>query len=100
MSAAGRGTIKVKAFNGQKWIDRDLLDVLFVPGLKYNLFSIPKTLGRGYTLRSTAKECRIMNGQECVAIGEREKYWFIMKLKIKESQAMVARSSKVLTLGE
>lgn len=45
INASGRGTVKVRCYNGQNWIDREMLNVLYVPKLKYNLFSMTKGAG-------------------------------------------------------
>lgn len=40
MEGEGRGTVGVKCFDGHNWICREMMDVVYVPKLKYNLFSV------------------------------------------------------------
>lgn len=53
------------------------MNVLYVPELKFNLFSITKVLDRGYTWQSNAKECKIMNGEEIIVAGMRSDNMFV-----------------------
>lgn len=55
IEAVGKGTIEVECYNEREWIVREMQDVLFVPKLGYNLYSIGNTLDRGYGLVATAK---------------------------------------------
>lgn len=52
MEAQGSGTIEVMCFNGLKWNKKQLLNVLFVPGLPCNLFSGTRALDRDFKLRN------------------------------------------------
>lgn len=95
MTARGKGTVKVRCFDGQKWIDRDMLNVLYVPEIKYNLFSITTALDRGYEWHSTAKVCKVLDGNGTVAMGTRKDKWFIMQIVFATARAMVASKERL-----
>lgn len=42
--ATGRGTLRVSCLDGLKWREREMTDVLLVPELAYNLFSVTKVM--------------------------------------------------------
>lgn len=48
--AHGKGDINILAFDGCKWIKRHLSKVLYIPGIKYNLFSVGAALDKGLQL--------------------------------------------------
>ena len=49
----GRGKIAVLAFNGNYWVEWNLINVLHVPKIKINLFSMGSALAKGIRLEST-----------------------------------------------
>lgn len=72
--AIGRGNIKITSFNGEKWIDKILLDVLHIPSLHTNLFSQGRMCDKGCIFISDDSSCefvKICDG-EVVATGVRE----------------------------
>jgi hypothetical protein len=50
--AIGSGDIDILAYNGENWIPKFLSDVLYVPDLTYNLFSLGATLHKGIQYQS------------------------------------------------
>lgn len=46
ISAIGKGDINVLAFDGHTWNEKHLSNVLYVPDLKYNLFSVGAALDK------------------------------------------------------
>lgn len=78
-----RGKIEVLAFNGNSWIEKNLINVLYVPDIKFNLFSMGSVLAKGIHLESTNLKCVFYKNDEIAAIGERvnEKALFEMKFK-------------------
>lgn len=99
VSAMGKGSIEVQCYNGKEWITRDMLDVLYVPALEYNLFSLSKVLDRGYRLESTAKVWKVFDGQELMVMGIRDDAMIEMQVRFVNGAALAARSEK-LSLGE
>lgn len=77
----GRGTVRIKCFDGKTWRERVMVDVLLVPELAYNLFSVTKAMDKGYRFTSSARECKITNGANTIVIGTRDAGWFTMKVE-------------------
>lgn len=95
ISAHGRGHIKVTAFTGVEWKQKYLKDVLYVPKLAYNLFSMGSTLDKQMTFESDEKECRFIQGRKTIAIGERKEKLYEMKLRVTGSEnAFSTRTDK------
>ncbi|XP_054726684.1 uncharacterized protein LOC129236360 [Anastrepha obliqua] len=57
VQAYGRGDIHVEAYNGNVWNAKYLADVLYVPGIKMNLFSSNACLDKGYSLIAEGNDC-------------------------------------------
>ncbi|KMQ86201.1 integrase core domain protein, partial [Lasius niger] len=73
LKICGVGTVELDAWNGQEWIKTKISNVLFVPELKINLFSLGCALDKGYEMRSDNLKCELVNknGQVC-AIAKRQ----------------------------
>lgn len=73
LKICGVGTIKLDAWNGEKWIKTKVSNVLFVSELKINLFSLGYALEKGYEMHSNASKCKLVNknGEVC-AIAKRQ----------------------------
>lgn len=97
--AIGRGNIDILSFDGRKWIEKRLLNALFVPKLCTNLFSTTKAMDNGHTLRSNNSKLELLDGNRVVAVGARRGTMFHMLLKVIErsgEMANVAESSLTL----
>ncbi|KAF2884533.1 hypothetical protein ILUMI_21649 [Ignelater luminosus] len=70
-NAHGKGKISLIAFEGQDYIPTESNDVLYVPDIKFNLFSIGAALDKGYTMMTDNKTCKILKGNDVYAIGLR-----------------------------
>lgn len=81
MYGEGIGKIDVEVYDGNKWIEKHLVDVLYVPALHTNLFSQGRCLDKGYTLYSNSKKCFIRDGDRIVAMGVRETALYKMLIK-------------------
>lgn len=99
MTAVGKGSIDVRCYNGKEWVTRPMLNVLYVPELDCNLFSLSKVLDRGYRLESTARLWKVFDGKELIVMGIRDNLIIEMQMQIVGANALLARSEK-LTLGE
>lgn len=80
--ALGEGNINILAFNSKKWIDKFLTKVLYVPEIHLNLFSMSRTLEKGYTLESNEKRCVLKRDGDIVAVGERQVRLYKMLFKV------------------
>jgi transposase InsO family protein len=92
-------------FDGHRWNKNYLVDVLHVPKLKYNLFSVGAALDKGFKMQSTRTTCELTKNENTVAVGVRRGKLFSMKFKViypgemksanKESQANVASTGMI-----
>jgi hypothetical protein len=103
--ALGVGSVKIKAFNGNQWVDSVIENVLYVPALKLNLFSVCAVTDKGYNLVSNSKECRFEKDNEVKCIGIREgklyKMMFRLKYRYENSAHVSVEITKTrLTLKE
>lgn len=57
----GKGEVIVWAYNGKKMMKSTLSNVLYVPELKFNLFSAGCALDKGYTMYSDNEKCEFLN---------------------------------------
>lgn len=72
LNVRGVGTVIVYAWNGSIFIKTILSDVLYVPDLKFNLFSVGHVMDKGYQLMTNSKRCELLDKDGNVrAIAER-----------------------------
>ena len=57
----GRGIILIKRYNGENWFDGQLDDVLFVPLLDKNLFSVGACVTKNFTVNFKGNSVEIKN---------------------------------------
>lgn len=55
----GRGEIDIYAYDGNKWQRKYLTGVLYVPELKFNLFSLSSALDKDLELSSDSQKCKL-----------------------------------------
>ena len=95
LQGIGVGKINVEVYDGDKWVNKYLSEVLHVPALKMNLFSQGKCLDKGYKMVSNSSKCEFRDGKRIVAIGVRETALYKMLIKAKpHTSAAVAKSVK------
>lgn len=82
--AKGKGDINILAFNGNEWISKRMVNVLYVPEIHLNLFSSGKAMDRGYKLQSDNKRCELLKDGDVVAVGVRREKLFQMLFKMVE----------------
>lgn len=82
VGALGRGDINVLAYDGNRWVEKHLSQVLFVPNLRYNLFSAGSALDKGLLQFSSAKGCRFEKDGTTVAVGVRKHKLCEMQFKV------------------
>lgn len=69
--AEGQGNIQIETNVSGKWSKGILYDVLHVPGMKHNLFSVQKAAKKGvdFSLRNNGKKCIFTYKNEIVTVG-------------------------------
>lgn len=98
--ARGKGDISILAYNGDDWIRKRMVDVLYVPELHINLFSSGKVMDHGYKLKSDNKRCELLKNGNIVAVGVRQKRLFQMMFKIDETSRIEIARDVVFMLQE
>ncbi|CAH0718942.1 unnamed protein product, partial [Brenthis ino] len=91
IKALGYGDIDLEAYDGQQWIKTLISNVLYVPSIKVNLFSMSAALDKGYKLESTATECQFIKNNSVYAIAKRHGKMYTMLFKKPDACAMVGK---------
>lgn len=82
LEVKGIGKVKLEAWNGKEWRETDLFNVLFVPDLDVNLFSLSAVLDKGFTMQSDKEKCQLLDTDGNIrAIAKREGKLFGMIFK-------------------
>lgn len=90
--AAGKGDVDISVYNGERWTDKYLENVLHVPDLFANLFSQGKVLDKGYKLNSDKEHCEFVRDGVRISVGVRERGLFKMLMKAKENKCTSVRA--------
>lgn len=90
----GVGNIELEAFDGQDWVPVRLEDVVYVPKLDFNLFSVGQTLDKGYLQQANSEksEFRTHEGQ-IAAVAKREGNLFRMMFRMERTDTCLAAIS-------
>lgn len=95
LEAVSTGDIYLSAYDGKRWYPIILRQVLFVPNLSFNLFSLTTVLDKGYTQQADAKISKILENGKPVLIAERSGGLFRMKIRRDKEYSLSAVSIKV-----
>lgn len=80
LNVKGVRTVTLNAFNGQEYIKRVLSHVLYVPDLKFNLFSVGCAVDKVYSMVSNSEKCEFRDKNETVrAIAVRQNKLYKME---------------------
>lgn len=66
--AYGRGEIDILVFDGERWNNKRLLDVLFIPDIQLQLISLSATLDKNYTFSANRQQCFLKRNERIVAV--------------------------------
>lgn len=107
IKAHGRGNIHIRTFDGSNWNRNYLSDVLFVPKLKYNLFSVGAAMDKGLEMQSNKTMCKFSKHERTVAVGARGKKLYAMKFQVvmpnensNQQEALVTPTDTLMTWHE
>lgn len=89
------GTVELEAFDGKEWNPIVLKDVLHVPELKFNLFSVSRMLDRGFKMRSDKEKSEFVTAHDgsIVGLAKREGNLYKMMIRKGEQQLSLAAVS-------
>lgn len=93
ISVLGYGQMAVLVNNGSEWIDSTIDNVLFVPDLKTNLFSVNRAADRGYVIMTDDSSCKFLKNGVVCAIGKRIENSYYLDFRFKCEVASVAKVS-------
>lgn len=82
IQAVTKSIINVEVYDEKQWNKNHLSDVLYVPGLEYNLFSVSATSDKGFELLVDDKKCLLKKKEVTEAVGEREGGLYVMEVKV------------------
>lgn len=81
ISALGYGQMAVQVSNGNEWVDTVIDNVLYVPELKTNLFSVNRATDKGYVMVTDDSSCKFYKSNKICAIAERIGNSFYLDLR-------------------
>lgn len=91
------GNIEMEAFDGQKWYPVVLENVIYVPNLNFNLFSVSQLLDKGHVQKANGNESTFycQDSNEVVAMARRKGNLYKMMLRREEETSLMVQSIKV-----
>lgn len=92
ISVLGCGHMVVQVYNGCEWIDTTIDNVLFVPELKTNLFSVNRATVKGYVMMTDDVSCKFYKHNKVCAVAKRIESSYYMNLRYKCESASVANA--------
>ena len=81
MFCRGKGNITVRSQVGKKWITLVLTDVLYVPDLGRNLFSIREATKKGAKVIISGSVCEVWKGNSLKAVAEEKGKLYHLKFQ-------------------
>lgn len=81
----GCGQVAVQVSNGTEWIDTIIENVLYVPELKNNLFSVNRAIDKGYVMMTNNKSCNFLKSNEICAVAKRIGDCYYLNLRYKHN---------------
>lgn len=96
----GIGNVDAEVYDGEKWIKKRLINVLYVPSLHANLFSQGRCTDKGFKAVSDSKKCVFLDGKRIVAMGIRETSLYRMLIKTKTYVPKSVSCATVAVKGE
>ena len=94
LPAEGVGDILVQCFDGQKWVDKRLTDVRFVPALEANLLSFGAVTAKGMTVMLSSTGARIIHDGQVIVTGRQERGIFHMRMRTTAGKGMSASAGR------
>lgn len=91
--AHGIGEINVLMFDKSNWVNGHLVNVLYVPDIRINLFSSACALDKGLVFVSNKNQCELKRGDKTVAVGIRHNRLFKLLIKVKNASSVVANTT-------
>lgn len=90
-SVHGFGQMSLQVYDGDKWIDTTIENVLFVPELKTNLLSVNCITDRGYVVVTDNEKCKFLKQNKVCAVAYRNQDMYLLDVRYKHGIANVAK---------
>jgi hypothetical protein len=95
--AKGRGTVNVSCMVNGQWHDSHMKNVLYVPDIAHNLFSVSSATNKGLMFQASMGKCKLMKGRKVLAVGEKvdKLYKLLMRVRMpRNSMASCGQGNK------
>lgn len=96
ISVHGSGKVALQAFDGRRWIDTTIDNVLYVPELKTNLFAVNCVTDRGYEISINNNTCKLLKQNKVCAVAHRSGDMYFMDVRYKCEVANVTNTQPSL----
>lgn len=96
ISSIGRGNVEVRCQVGRKSVKLTLKDVLHMPGVIHNLFSVNQAIKNGAQVNFVDWGCKILVNRDVVAIGESRSGVPILKATTVLNTALIVQTKRSL----
>ncbi|KAG5883167.1 hypothetical protein JTB14_010303 [Gonioctena quinquepunctata] len=95
LEGIGIGEVELTAFNGKEWYEVLLKNVLYVPKMSFNLFSVSQMLDKGYIREADASQSTFKSREDnkIVAIAKRDENLFKMMFRQEEDEKCLVTMS-------
>lgn len=95
MAAKGRGIVVAELFNGTTWIQRKILDVLWIPNIcEEGLVSLGVLTERGFKVELEGRKLKVFDKNKIILVGVRgPNNLYSLKIKVNTEVAHIAVES-------
>lgn len=95
LRAEGKGDIVIFALVEDQWCEKHLKDVLYVPDIKLNLFSLSTVLEKGFTLSADSRNFKLIKNGRIAAEGIRRNRLYQLLIEVKSIECQVNVSDRI-----
>ena len=98
LQAKGRGTVNILCLVDGEWFDHYMINVLYVPDIAYNLFSVGAAMDKGLVYRAERNTCVLIKDDQTVAIGIRKDRLYKLLIRVQVPATPLALTARESTL--
>ena len=98
LQAKGRGTVNILCLVDGEWFDHYMINVLYVPDIAYNLFSVGAAMDKGLVYRAERNTCVLIKDDQTVAIGIRKDRLYKLLIRVQVPATPLALTTRESTL--
>ncbi|KAF9424808.1 hypothetical protein HW555_000109 [Spodoptera exigua] len=100
ISVKGSGQVAVQVWNGNEWIDTTIDNVLHIPELSTNLFSVNRATSKGYVIVTGENECKFYKENKVMAVAKRNGSMYYLDFRYHNTSEANVAEIKRSTLHE